>query len=70
MTQSAVVHNPFMLLLNPEIVLAAIAKSERLSQLTSHLCRPLDKVAPGAAGEPTEEADTELDGDHDIDLLP
>ena len=70
MTQSAAVHNPFMLLLNPEIVLAAIAKSERLNQLNRHLCRPLDKVQPGAAGGPTAEADTEIDLDPDIDLLP
>ena len=49
MTPSAAVYNPFMLLLNPEIVFAAIEKSERLSQLTRHLCRPLDKPAPIAA---------------------
>ena len=46
MSESAAAHNPFMLLLNPEIVLAAIEKSERLSQLNRHLCRPLDKPAP------------------------
>ncbi len=46
MTQSAAVHNPFMLMLNPEFVLAAIEKSARLSQLNRHLCRPLDKPSP------------------------
>ncbi len=46
MTQSAVVRNPFMLMLNPEIVLAAIEKSEHLGQLNRHLCRPLDRPTP------------------------
>ena len=46
MSQQAAVRNPFMLMLNPEVVLAAIEKSERLGQLNRHLCRPLDKPAP------------------------
>lgn len=48
MSQSTtVVRNPFMLMLNPEVVLAAVEKSERLGQLNRHLCRPLDRPAPG-----------------------
>jgi len=43
-------HNPFMLMISPEVVLAAIEKSERLGQLTRHLCRPLDRLAPGEGG--------------------
>lgn len=49
MTQSATVRNPFMLMLNPEVVLAAVAKSERLGQLNRHLCRPLDRPVHGDA---------------------
>lgn len=60
MTQSAAVHNPFMLLLNPEIVLAAIEKSERLSQLNRHLCRPLDKPSPTNA-VPVADADADAE---------
>lgn len=45
--------NPFMLMINPEVVLAAMAKSERLGQLTRQLCRPLDRVAPGGTAEET-----------------
>ena len=48
MPQQATRYNPFMLMLNPELVLAAIAKSERLGLLNRRLCRPLDE-APGAA---------------------
>lgn len=43
MSQPSVAQNPFMLMLQPEAVLAAIEKSERLSRLNRHLCRPLDR---------------------------
>ncbi|MCW5634139.1 MAG: hypothetical protein KIT17_12460 [Rubrivivax sp.] len=36
-------HNPFMLLVHPEAVFAAMEKSERLGRLNRHLCRPLDR---------------------------
>lgn len=67
MTQSAAVRNPFMLMLNPEVVLAAIEKSERLSQLNRRLCRPLDKPAPATGTRPAE-VETETDQDGDVDL--
>ena len=71
MTQSAAVRNPFMLMLNPEIVLAAIEKSERLGQLNRRLCRPLDKPAPaGAARTATAEAAAEVDQADDGDSDP
>lgn len=49
MSQPATVRNPFMLMLNPEVVLAAVEKSERLGQLNRHLCRPLDRATPTGA---------------------
>lgn len=51
MPQEATERNPFMLMLNPEVILAAVEKSERLSQLNRHLCRPLDRPAPAAAAQ-------------------
>ncbi len=55
----AAVANPFMLLINPEVVLAAVEKSEHLNGLNRHTCRPLDKPVPGtavvAAGEEAAE---------------
>ena len=54
MPQTASQRNPFMLMMNPEIVLAAIEKSERLGQLNRHMCRPLDRIVPAS----TEAADT------------
>lgn len=64
MSQQAQVRNPFMLLVNPEVVLAAIENSERLGKLNSTLCRPLDgpAVAAGtveAADDSAEMADTD-----------
>lgn len=61
MSQHAAVRNPFMLLLNPEVVLAAIEKSERLGQLNRHLCRPLDKPAPVGAKPAQVELEDEVE---------
>jgi hypothetical protein len=58
-------HNPFMLMINPEVVLAAMEKSERLGKLKRQLCRPLDRGVPGSpAGSSVEEdssSEEELD---------
>ncbi len=60
MSPTAMRANPFMLLLHPEVVVAAMEKSERLSQLDRHLCRPLDKILPGApAGDDAQGDDDE-----------
>ena len=44
MSEQTLAHNPFMLMLNPEVVIAAMEKSEKLAQLNRHYCRPLDRV--------------------------
>ena len=66
MAHESPIRNPFMLMLHPEVVLAAVENSERLSQLNRHLCRPLDRptlanAKPGddAADEIAEAADIE-----------
>jgi hypothetical protein len=46
MHKSEVSTNPFALMMNPEVVIAAMNRSERLRRLTSHVCRPLDKPTP------------------------
>lgn len=66
MTQTTAVHNPFMLMLEPEVILAAIEKSVRLSQLNRHLCRPLDRPVLGNRKAEAVDAE-ELDGE-DADL--
>lgn len=50
MSQQAPSRNPFMLMTHPEVVLAAVEKSERLGRLNRHLCRPLDRPSPATAG--------------------
>lgn len=57
MAYTASQRNPFMLMMNPEVVLAAIEKSEHLGQLNSHMCRPLDRIPAGAP-----EATADVDG--------
>lgn len=66
MAQSTAQHNPFMLMINPEVVFAAMEKSERLGQLNRHLCRPLDRISPTDAGIPpavVDDEDAEPNGD-------
>ena len=50
MTHESLVQNPFMLMLNPEIVIAAMEKSQRLNALNRRMCRPLDRVIGSPAG--------------------
>lgn len=56
MAYTASQRNPFMLMMNPEVILAAIEKSERLGQLNRQMCRPLDRIPAGA---PEAEAEAE-----------
>jgi hypothetical protein len=52
---TATAANPFLMMVSPEVVLAAVEKSERLANLNRHLCRPLDtRAAP--APRPGDEA--------------
>ena len=59
MSQLAQVRNPFMLLVNPEVVLAAIENSEHLGKLSSKMCRPLDGPASVAGAESAEDGTEE-----------
>jgi hypothetical protein len=51
-----------MLMLHPEVVLAAVEKSERLGQLNRHLCRPLDRTT-ATSGKPSAEVDDDSPGE-------
>lgn len=57
MEHKTAVSDPFALMMNPEAVLAAVERSERLQRLQRHVCRPLDKPVIPCPG--TEEAMTE-----------
>jgi hypothetical protein len=66
MTQVATARNPFLLMVDPAQVLAAMEKSERLGALNRHLCRPLDRPQT-AGGKPAvvSDADREIDAADD-----
>ena len=54
MTTVQAASNPFALMMDPESVLAAVARSERLAHLHSRIWRPLDK--PMVARAPADAA--------------
>jgi hypothetical protein len=68
MAQESQVRNPFMLMIEPEVVLAAIENSERLGRLNRHLCRPLDRQVIGATGAMVGMRDDEADVDAELGL--
>lgn len=65
MAQQSQVRNPFQLMVEPEVVLAAIERSERLGRLNRHLCRPLDRQMPGVGATATTPEVESVDEDDD-----
>ncbi|MEY8879529.1 MAG: hypothetical protein AB9M60_23670, partial [Leptothrix sp. (in: b-proteobacteria)] len=53
--------HPFALMMNPQAILQAMERSDRLAHLERHICRPLDKPLI-----PHHLSDVEV-YDHDID---
>lgn len=66
MSQTTPAYNPFMLMIEPEVVLAAIEKSERLSQLNRHMCRPLDRPVLNPAVKADDESEVSEISDEPI----
>lgn len=56
--------NPFALLMNPEAVVQAMERSDRLNRLQRRICRPLDKSPI------TQDASEAADFDHQVDGAP
>lgn len=61
MKQETLAHNPFMMMLRPEVVLAAVERSEKLGRLNRRMCHPLDRPAPAQAGRAADAAMAEGD---------
>jgi hypothetical protein len=58
MESTSVVTNPFGLMMNPQAILEAVERSERLSRLERRVCRPLDKpLIPLSDGGRGDDAD-------------
>lgn len=55
--------SPFAMLIDPEAVLAAVQRSERLSGLQGRICRPLDRqTTPTPVESPSGDIDVLDDG--------
>ncbi len=60
MQKQSLYANPFALMMDPQAVLEAMERSERLNRLQSRVCRPLDKpLIPVTQG--SDEQDIESD---------
>jgi len=63
MSVESQVRNPFMFMLNPELVISAMEASQRLKALNRHECRPLDHRAAGPMPDGKPEDDRESAND-------
>jgi hypothetical protein len=58
--------NPFVMMTDPEAILLAVERSERLNLLRRHICRPLDRpLIPKVRSKDAEAYDHEVDLDDD-----
>lgn len=59
--------NPFALMLDPDAVVRAMDRSERLARLKSQICRPLDKPLIARCDASLLAFDEAIDGDVALD---
>ncbi len=64
MTSTQHVDNPFALLMDPDSVIRAMEKSERLETLHRRICRPLDRPLLPKKGD--EAAAAEMDDEVEV----
>ncbi|MDI1348161.1 hypothetical protein [Aquabacterium sp.] len=57
MQKQSLYANPFALMMDPQAVLEAMERSERLNRLQSRVCRPLDKPLIPMVGSDDQEID-------------
>ena len=58
MSQPHVLSDPFAMLLDPDAVLRAVRRSERLNRLRACIHHPLDKLKPALAAGPRPPKET------------
>ena len=59
--------NPFVMMTDPEAILEAVERSERLKGLRRQVCRPLDRpLIPKVRSKDAEAFDAEIDLDDDL----
>lgn len=66
MQKQSLYANPFALMMDPQAVLEAMERSERLNRLQSRVCRPLDKPLIPLVNSADQDFDREVDAAPDI----
>ncbi len=62
--------NPFVMMTNPETILLAVERSERLNRLSRKVYRPLDRpLIPKVGAKELAEFDNEIDSAIEDDVL-
>ena len=68
--QASILANPFVMMTNPETILAAVERSERLNLLTRKVYRPLDRpLIPKVGAKDIAAYDNEIDAAADEDFI-
>lgn len=65
MRQANVLANPFVMMTDPEVILRAMERSDRLQGLQRRVCRPLDRPLIPKRSAAMEAADLAIDMDTD-----
>ena len=69
MRQLPAASNPFVMLTDPQTILDAVERSERLNTLERRVCRPLDRpLIPKTDGKDVSAFDLEIDRDVEAEL--
>ncbi|WP_428423914.1 hypothetical protein [Methylibium sp.] len=63
--------NPFALLMDPEAVVQAMERSDRLNRLQRRICRPLDKpmLSPGENAGEAATFDREVEAEPELEPI-
>ena len=67
MRQTHAAH-PFVMMTDPEAILEAVERSERLNRLRRHVCRPLDRPLIPKRSQDAEAFDREIDQENEVAL--
>ena len=68
--QSTTLSNPFVMMTNPETILLAVERSERLNRLNRKVYRPLDRpLIPKVGAKDLAEFDNEIDAAIEDEVL-
>jgi len=68
MRQAPSLANPFVMMTDPEAILQAVERSERLNRLSRKVYRPLDRPLIPKVMKDTVDFDREIDDSADEDL--